>query len=261
MSSWQAAASKALRACVVRQAALQTPERARMLALMELCYDGIEADQFFADLATKDAVILLYSRVQHQLMGFSTLRVETEQVHRRRVDLIFSGDTVIHPDYWGQKALQMAFGRFLLYRKLRHPLRPCFWLLLSKGFKTYLLMVNHFPRSLPRLDGKMPAAYAALRDRIARRWWQEAYDPIRGVVHFPQQRDRVKTAFATIDPATRALPHVAFFLSQNPAYAQGDELVCLAELRVVDVARALIRLAWRKGWHTIRRVLHRPVNA
>jgi hypothetical protein len=245
---------------VVRQTALQTSERSRMLALMELCYDGIEAEQFFADLDTKDAVILLYSRAQDHLVGFSTIRVVSERVYRRRVDLIFSGDTVIHPDYWGQKALHIAFGRFLLRRKLRHPFRPCLWLLLSKGFKTYLLMANHFPRSFPRLDKEMPAAYVALRDRMARAWWQEAYDPSPGIVHLPQPRDRVKAAFAVIDSATRALPHVAFFVSQNPGYAYGDELVCLAELRVVDVVRAMIRLVWRKGWHTVRRVLHRPVN-
>ena len=246
--------SRALRARTVPRTSLCAARRQKMLELMQCCYDGVEPARFFADLEAKHVVILLYNHGTQELVGFSTMRVEEEQVQGQRVELIFSGDTVIHPDYWGQKALQAAFGRFILSRKLRHPFRPCLWLLLSKGVKTYLLMVNHFPQSFPQPGKTMPPAYKMLCDRLARTWWPDAYDAARGVLHFVPQRDCVKPHLGTLDvnPDTQILPQVAFFLAQNPGYSRGDEFVCLAKLRVVDLLRALIRIAWRKGRLLVR---------
>lgn len=246
----------ALRARTVPRLSLCAARRQKMLELMQCCYDGVEPARFFADLEAKHGVILLHSHGTQELVGFSSVRVEKERVQGQQVELIFSGDTVIHPDYWGQKALQAAFGRFILSRKLRHPFRPCLWLLLSKGVKTYALMVNNFPQSFPQPGKTMPPAYKTLCDRLARTWWPDAYDADRGVLHFVPQRDRVKPHLVAldVDPDPQALPQVAFFLAQNPGYIQGDELICLAKLRVVDILWALIRIAWRKSRHLVRGV-------
>jgi len=48
------------------------------------------------------------------------------------------------------------------------------------------------------------------------------------------------------------LPEATFFLQHNPEYARGDELVCLAQLRVVDILRTLMRLSWRR-WRVLWR--------
>lgn len=241
--------SVSLYARIVSRTVLTPALRHSMLALMHRCYDGVEPERFFADLDAKQLVILLYARQTKTLAGFSTVRLQPERLQGQRIELIFSGDTVIHPDYWGQKVLQAAFGRLILQRKLRHPWRPCVWLLLSKGLKTYLLMRSHFPHSFPQSERPMPPAYQALRDRLAHAWWPDAYQATRGILHFVPPRDAVKPHLQAlaVDPHVTALPDAAFFLQQNPGYAQGDELVCLAHLRVVDIMRTLLRLAWRQG--------------
>src|SRR5262249_27227265 len=157
-------------------ASLTEHQRAQMLALMQVCYAGVSAERFARDLAEKQYVILLSARRSGELVGFSTLRVAEEQVEGRTVEVVFSGDTVIHPDYWGQKELQVRFGRFMLARKLRRPLRPLLWLLLSAGYKTYLLAVNHFPRTLPRHDWEAPAGRVSFLRSLAERWFGSQYD-------------------------------------------------------------------------------------
>ena len=244
----------ALYAKILPVSAVRSCDRERMLQLMQLCYDGIDPNRFSADLREKQYVILLFVRASGELVGFSTIQVKDEVLQGRAVEVCFSGDTVIHPDYWGHKTLQIAFGRFVLWRKLRRPHRPCLWLLLTKGYKTYLLLVNNFPCSFPRREVTPSPGYQAFLHRIAKARWPHEYDESRGVVDFRGCRDRVKPACAPIDAQARMNPDVAFFAQRNPEHGEGTELVCLAEMRVRDLLYGILRAAGTQVRLTLRRL-------
>jgi hypothetical protein len=236
----------ALKGVTVARESLTERQRAQMLALMQVCYAGVRAERFARDLAEKQYVILLSARRSGELVGFSTVRVAEEQMEGRTVEVVFSGDTVIHPDYWGQKELQVRFGRFMLGRKLRHPLRPLLWLLLSAGYKTYLLAVNHFPRTVPRHDWEAPVGWLPFLRMLATRWFGAQYDGARGTVRFTGSHYRVRDGVAPIDREAAAHPHIAFFSRSNPGHVEGEELVCLAEIRVRDLMWALTELTMKQ---------------
>lgn len=210
-------------------AELDAATRMRMLELMHLCYDNVDDARFAHDLANKQHVICLMDE-KGTAQGFSTIRIAEETLGGKRVDILFSGDTVIHPDWWGTKALQPAFLAFTLRHKLKNLRRPLYWLLLSKGYKSYLLLTNNFPNAFPRRGGTPPPALVALRDRVARAWWGTEYDERTEIVSFAVARDRVKPGVASLDPATLAQPDVAYFVERNPRWSDGDELVCFAEI-------------------------------
>jgi hypothetical protein len=236
----------ALKGATVPCESLTEHQRAQMLALMQVCYAGVSAERFTRDLTEKQFVILLSARRTGELVGFSTLRVAEEQVDGREVEVVFSGDTVIHPDYWGQKELQVRFGRFMLARKLRRPMRPLLWLLLSAGYKTYLLAVNHFPRTVPRHDWEAPPERVSFLHGLARRWFGAQYDGARGTVRFTGSHYRVRDGVSPIDREAAAHPHIAFFARSNPGHVEGEELVCLAEIRVRDLMWALSELSMKQ---------------
>lgn len=247
-----------LQGTTVRRESLTAPQRARMLALMECCYEGVRPERFHRDLEEKQYVVLLSERRSGELVGFSTIRTTLEHLGGRSIEVLFSGDTVIHPDYWGSKELQACFSRFLLSRKLRRPTRPLFWLLLSGGYKTYLLTVNYFPRTLPRHDWQAPPERRALLDELATRWFGSQYE--RGLVRFSDAHYHVRPGLAPIGREALAHPHIAFFAQCNPGHVHGDELVCLSEIRGVDVIRALVRTAWLQLRQALRRG-PRPTSA
>ncbi|MFP2932846.1 hypothetical protein ACLESO_48415 [Pyxidicoccus sp. 3LG] len=240
----------ALKGSTVRREALTESQRGQMLALMQLCYAGVSPERFAEDLGGKQYVILLHARRGTELVGFSTLRVAEERAGGRVVEVVYSGDTVIHPDWWGHKVLQVCFGRFLLSRKLRNPLRPLHWLLLSAGFKTYLLAVNYFWRTMPRRDWTPPAGRAEFLRELAARWFGEQYDAARGTLRFHGAHYRVRDGIAPIDREAAAHPHIAYFAERNPSHADGEELVCLVEIRWWDLTRALGRSVVKqlRGW-------------
>ncbi len=140
----------------------------------------------------------------------------------------------------------MRFGRFMLARKLRRPLRPLLWLLLSAGFKTYLLAVNHFPRTVPRHDWEAPSERVSFLRSLATRWFGAQYDAARGTVRFSGLHYRVRDGVAPIDREAAAHPHIAFFARSNPGHVEGEELVCLAEIRARDLLWALTELSMKQ---------------
>lgn len=226
-----------------RVSALSTADKLDMLALMQRCYDGVEKTRFLRDLHDKSHVVWM-TPPGGDLAGFSTLSLSEADLDGEVVDVLFSGDTVIAPEHWGSKALQVGFGAFCLWhRATRGPKRRLLWLLLSKGYKTYLLMANHFTRAWPRYDTAMPAGHRALRDRLALARFGRDFDPQSGILRFDAARDRVKGGLAEVRPALLENPHVAFFVAQNPGYARGDELVCIGELHAAELLGSWVRAA------------------
>ena len=213
--------------------------------LFESLYLGADRLRFERDLGDKHLIILLRDDIDGVLRGFSTVHVGDVTHRGRPARLVYSGDTVIHPAYWGQKRLQRAFSTILVRERLSHPTRPLLWFLISKGYKTYLLLVHHFPRSFPRVDRPADPDLRATLQRLAHSRFGHAYDPQTGVISFPIAHERVRDQVAPIDRPLMSDPHVAFFASRNPGYERGDELACLAHVRLVDPIRIFVRSWWR----------------
>lgn len=233
---------------------LSTSDVDTAFRLFRDAYEGTERDRFEADLADKQKVILLRDRDSGELRGFSSVRIENLD-EPARATVIFSGDTVIHREYWGQKQLQTRFARILLAQKLRAPHRPLYWFLLSKGYRTYMLLANAFPKAIPRYDRPDDPRLRPLLDRLAAARFGTYYDTGSGIVRFAGVRERVREGLAPVRPHHLDNPHVRFFVERNPRHSEGDELACLAEVRLTDLARIAGRIGLARA-----RLLRGPVR-
>jgi hypothetical protein len=220
-----------LAASIVSVADLRVEDKSRMHALMRKYYEAVTEEAFLADLDRKDAVILL--RDAEGIQGFSTLVSMQATVDGRAVRGVFSGDTVIEKKYWGQRALGKAFLRYMFIEKLKRPFSPLYWLLITKGYKTYLMMANNFDEHFPRYEAKTPGDSKAIADAFYRELFLECYDPATGLIRFPSKSCRLKTGVAEISDELKAgNPRVAFFERANPEWREGVELACLARMKL-----------------------------
>jgi hypothetical protein len=233
-------------------AALDAPTRDAAFALFRGAYENTSRERFDHDLAEKQHIILLYERTTGALKGFSTVLVRQIASPHGAATVVFSGDTVIDPEYWGQKQLQLAFARLTVAIKLRAPWRPLYWFLVSKGYRTYLLLANAFPHAVPRVGSAPHPALRAMLDELATERFGAQYDRTLGVVRYATPHERVRDDIAPVTPAALANEHVRFFVERNPEHAAGVELACLAEIRMVDVARAVRRIASARARRAVR---------
>jgi hypothetical protein len=218
-------------------------EKGEMYGLFEQYYTDVSFQCFCSDLAEKTHLFIF--RSNGRLAGFSTIfRKRFSAIGRHTY--LFSGDTVLHEDFWGSKVLQKSFFWYILCSKLRSPLQPVYWMLMSKGYKTYMMMRRNFSKSYPRFDSPIPPRLKSAMDEFYRLKFGEAYDPRRNLIRFRTSHGAVKGVLAAPDPRSQGNAEVAYFLGANPDYRNGTELACIAEIRFQDflghIAKYFLRI-------------------
>ena len=220
-------ATPAVQFHLVPRAELTAAQKSEMFQLLAQHFEGVTPEQFARDLAEKNLALLL--RRGETLVGFSTLLAYTTDFEGAAVNVLYSGDTIVAPEAWGTTALPRAWVAGV--EELRATLPPgrCFWLLLTSGFRTYRFLPVFWREFYPRFDCATPPERQRLLDQAARERFGAQFDSQRGVVCF-RQPQRLRDGLNQVAGGRTHDPHVAFFLSRNPGHANGDELVCLAEL-------------------------------
>jgi hypothetical protein len=229
-----------------------------MWQLYETYYENVDRDRFERDLREKECVFLGIERSSGRVRAFSTARFYTVCHAGRKVGVYFSGDTMVHPDYWGGHVLQRKVVPALLLWRIRQPFRRAYWHLTCNGYRTFLTMANSFPEYWPHPDRALPEWERGLIDRISRGQSGFAWHPEEGVV---RDDARLKGGVAPITPEVRAIPAVRFFLRRNPGFRQGDELSMVGRIdgrfflrvgrkllpfrRVLSARRSRDRVPWR----------------
>ena len=214
---------------------LSIAQHDEMFALLAAHFEGVTREQFERDLAAKNWVVEI--RRDGRLLGFSTLLVREAQHEGRAITAIYSGDTIVAPEAWGSPALARAW--IAAVNELLTPLpdRPCYWLLLTSGFRTYRFLPVFWREFYPRHDAPTPAPMRRLLRELAGAQYGSNFDATDGVVRFPQPQ-RLRGSLGVVPPGRAADEHVAFFLARNPGHARGDELVCLTEISDANLTRA-----------------------
>ncbi|MDZ4231132.1 MAG: hypothetical protein U1B77_04875, partial [Dehalococcoidales bacterium] len=197
-----------------------------MLRIMQTYYLNVDAVQFRTDLKEKDLVILLHE--EGAIRGFSTWLLTEHEMPEQKVNIIFSGDTIIEKAHWHSLALPIAWGRLMLSALARYPDRELYWVLTSKGHKTYRFLPVFFREFYPAFMKNTPVFEEALLHSFASHRFGNRFNPATGTLTASDKAQKLIPGVADITEARRKDKHVAFFERMNPGCTQGDELVCLA---------------------------------
>jgi hypothetical protein len=220
---------------------LTCSEKDRMYAVLARYFLGLTRSRFERDLAEKEWAILLTDTSQGEIQGFSTLMRLQIAVDGRPVVAFFSGDTIIHREYWGEAVLPRLWGRHVLAVAKTIQDARVFWFLISSGYRTYRYLPLFFREFYPTYRRRTPPAIKRVMDALGRSKFPSEYEPTRGVIRFAEATP-LRPGVSTIGERQLRNRHVAFFVEANPGHANGDELVCLAELRPTNLTKAAQRM-------------------
>ena len=215
--------------------ALTGEQRGEMFALLAQHFEGVTRAQFERDLEEKNWVVEV--RREGRLQGFSTLLATEAALDGGAFTAIYSGDTIVAPEAWGSPALARGWIAAVNHLRAAHPARPCYWLLLTSGFRTYRFLPVFWREFYPHPQAPTPARMQRLLDRLAQARYGTSYDASSGIVRFPQPQ-RLRGPLGGVPPGRTSDAQVAFFLARNPGHAEGDELVCLTEISEENLTAA-----------------------
>jgi len=228
-----------------------------MYAIYSHYYAATARKRFSQDLMAKTHVVLLRDDTG-VLRGFSTLEQYLKTIEsideampgggsdNHTVQVMFSGDTIIEHDFWGQQALPMAWieqaGRF----KAMHPDTPLYWFLIVKGYRTYRYLSAFSHRYYPHPVDSTPRDTQNLLNGLAGSRFGHAYCPTSGCIVFPESKGHLAEDWVDVPDRLRNKPEVSYFLQRNPEYYKGHELACITELSVDNLSRRA-RQAFERG--------------
>jgi hypothetical protein len=213
---------------IQRQSRISADEEERLFQLHSRFFQNLDRDVFHEDFREKDWVITV-SEGQDPV-AFSTIRLYQETTDGRSVWILFSGDTVVHPDYWSRNLLVPPFGAFLARLMEERSGEEVYWFLITKGYRTFMFLPVFFRQFVPAVENDAPPAWKQLLDTVARRRFPDCYDPCTGIVSHCGKRDFLVPELREVPESRRDGRWVRFFLEKNPGYVRGDELCCLTRI-------------------------------
>jgi hypothetical protein len=220
---------------LVPRSDLTQMQKGEMFQLLSRHFEGVTPAQFARDLAEKNLALLL--RRGETLVGFSTLLSYTTTFESETVNVIYSGDTIVAPEAWGTTALPRAWVAGVEILRAAFPPGRCFWLLLTSGFRTYRFLAVFWREFFPRFDAPTPPERRRLLRKLARDRFGAQFNSSAGIVRFDSPQ-KLRAGLNEIPSGRETDPHIGFFLSSNPGWANGDELVCLTELNPENLTPA-----------------------
>lgn len=217
-----------------------------MFRLLEIHYKNTRRVDFDKDLAEKEWVILLNDANSGEMKGFSTQMIFSHQFQGEEVKVLFSGDTIIDKKYWGGIELPLAFVELMLHLIKKNFEYRLYWMLISKGVRTYKFLPVFFKDFYPRFDKETPPELDQFLKSLGRKKFPETFDSKSGIVRARRNGQYLKKQYHPT-PDINKKAHVNFFYNKNPGYLKGDELLCIAELKVDNMRQFIMRELKRTG--------------
>lgn len=221
-------------------------------------YENTSLEQFVADLGRKSGAFIIRRKVDNAIVGFSTMGIYHMEVDGKKIRGIFSGDTILEKEYWGNRAMNAAFVKRLLWEAIKDPFTPQYWFLISKGYKTFLLLTRNFPDYYPHPEHEndhMKHIVQAYCDKLFPGYLNK--DAM--VLDFGDGYNCLKNNVTPITKEQREETDIAFFEQRNPDWERGTELPCVGRADLATffqvIAPQVLKLLFKpsrsgRGWRS-----------
>ncbi len=219
---------KTLGGKMVEVKALSQSDKNRMFYLMDKFYENMSLQVFLSDLHDKDYCIVLFDE-DNTIQGFSTQKIIEVNLAEKVVYGVFSGDTIVHKDFWGTPhPLFRVFGQF--FEKYSRDYDEFYWFLICKGYKTYKILPTFFNEFYPCYKYETPRDKQELINAFGISYSQD-FNKSTGVIEYKGVKDKLRSGVADIDENKLKNKHTAFFVKKNPNYNSGFDMVCITSLK------------------------------
>ncbi len=198
-----------------------------MYGIMAQFYDDTDELVFRRDFYNKDHCLVLYNE-KSEIVGFTTQKVMSVKVEGKDIYGVFSGDTIIHKDYWGDVELFRVWAKF--WFEFAQKYDEFYWFLICKGYKTYRILPLFWETFYPDYRHETPEYEKKIIDAYAGALYPDEYNPESGIIEYHSKKDKLKSGVSDIGEHELKNKDIAFFNKANPAHVKGNDIACLARI-------------------------------
>lgn len=217
-------------------------EISAMYSLMAEFYDNTDESVFRRDFFNKDYCLILRHETDG-IVGFTTQKVMELEVDGRKIHGMFSGDTIIHKDHWGDIELFRVWARF--WFEFAEKYDEFYWFLICKGYKTYRIMPLFWSEFYPNYRCETPEYEQSVIDAYASALYPEEYNTVSGVIEYKSTKDKLKSGVADVGTHEMKNKDIAYFCGANPGYIDGNDLACLARIDKSALKKRTVELLFK----------------
>lgn len=204
--------------------------RSELFQLYSTYFENALYNVFMDDLNEKDWIIILKESETKKIKGFSTQMLMQQNIDSKIYKALFSGDTIIEKNYWGETELMRVWGKLAIYLIEKYPNDNLYWFLISMGYKTYRFLPLFFKSYYPSYNDYSTNNLKDILDRFAFAKFPKEYSPLKGIINLNGTSVFLKKGVADISDNLLKNKHIQFFIKKNPYYYKGDELACITRL-------------------------------
>jgi hypothetical protein len=226
---------------LIARSELSHDDVSEMYRLFRTHFEQVSEQRFRRDLDEKHWVIRIRDR--NTLHGFSSLRFVCTGSDASRLNVLYSGDTIVAPEARGTTVLARTWIDSVRRLSEYYSTSDLHWLLLVSGFRTYRLLPVFWKEFFPQHSRETPPSVRGTIESLSKSLFGSAYSALEGIVRFPEPQP-LRPELGRIPDGRLEDPHVRFFARLNPGHHAGDELVCWTRLAQDNLTEAGARM-WR----------------
>jgi hypothetical protein len=205
---------------------ISTDQKSECFRLFKEYYDNTSESNFLNDLNEKDGILLVQDE-EDQIIAFSTYKVEKTMVDAKKIHCLFSGDSIVHERYWGQHFV-ISFVGYLFMTLINKGYENLYWMLISKGYKTYMYLPLIFNEYYPSYRYETPSELKKIMDVFYSQKYGRNYKSANSIIM--SDNDYLKPEFNNVNQNKSSNKDILFFQQMNPNHIIGHELTCIAKL-------------------------------
>lgn len=223
---------------------ISSVEKNEMYNLLLKYFLDVSRKDFDKDLSEKECVMFLRN-IKGDIVGFSTLMSIKMSIEGRNIVVVFSGDTVVNKDQRSSFGLGTEIAKYFHAIKEKYPHHEPYYVLTSKGWRTYRILPFFFKQFFPNLDSEITIEIKEVLDKFCLMKFPSYYDSQTGLLSSDKQRQRLHPDSGDCELPDCCDEHVKFFIQQNPKFENGDELACIASIKTTNLTSGMLRFTRR----------------
>ena len=209
-------------------------------------HNDVPIQEFHKDILTYTHALFCRDRTDGSLRGMMFLGIDNCKQGGESYTLIRLGLSLFQNYYSGGPLLYYFFAYMIFKELITHPLTPLYVLGKSFTYKSYLVAMHGLSSAYPRYNAPTPPFEKRLIDEFGRAVAGEVdvCDEKTGVI----QRERTTVKISVAPPLTDTQlenPHLRFYHEQNPDWAKGHLMVCIARITWGELLRVVYRAILR----------------